>query len=73
MTKHSRESTYQPPSEHRRIGINDVCALCGNVSAMWVYRRLKDSNFPEPIYIGRRRFWREADVIAWLEAQEVAA
>jgi predicted DNA-binding transcriptional regulator AlpA len=31
-----------------------------------------DLNFPKPAYIGRRRYWREADVIAWLEAREVA-
>ncbi|EEX10095.1 conserved domain protein [Ruegeria lacuscaerulensis ITI-1157] len=27
-------------------------------------------NFPRPIYIGRRRYWREAEVVAWLDARE---
>jgi hypothetical protein len=39
----------------------------GNVSAMWIWRRLNepDSNFPKPTVIASRRFWRECDLIAW--------
>ena len=45
-----------------------VRTLCGDVSDMWLWRRLNDDpSFPRPIYIGRRRFWREADVLAWLD------
>ena len=60
---------------HRRINASQVCDLCGGVSHMSLYRWLNDEsmNFPKPIYIARRRYWREADVIAWLEAREVAA
>ncbi|MFC3118185.1 helix-turn-helix transcriptional regulator [Jhaorihella thermophila] len=59
----------------KRIPAADVRQLCGGVSDMTLWRWLHhdDLNFPRPIYIGRRRYWREADVIAWLEAQEVAA
>ena len=54
----------------KRIQGAAVRALCGDTSDMWLWRRLKnDPTFPRPIYIGRRRFWRQADVIAWLEAQ----
>lgn len=48
--------------------------LCGGISDMSLHRWLNDPelNFPKPIYISRRRYWREADVIAWLEAQGTA-
>jgi len=43
----------------------------GGVSDMTLWRWLNDPalNFPKPIYITRRRYWREADVSAWLDAQ----
>ena len=54
----------------KRIQASHVRELCGGVSDMWLWRRLKDDpQFPRPVYIARRRFWREADVLAWLEAQ----
>ncbi|SNT37522.1 helix-turn-helix transcriptional regulator [Tropicimonas sediminicola] len=61
--------------EHKRIPAKDVRAMCGGVSDMSLWRWLNDPtlNFPKPIYIARRRYWREADVIAWLDAREVAA
>jgi predicted DNA-binding transcriptional regulator AlpA len=38
-----------------------------NVSQMSLHRWLKnpDLAFPRPLYINRRRFFREADIIAW--------
>ena len=56
---------------NKRIQATAVRALCGDTSDMWLWRRLHDpeSGFPKPVYIGRRRFWREADVIDWLDAQ----
>jgi predicted DNA-binding transcriptional regulator AlpA len=60
---------------HRRIPTGAVCDLCGGISHMTLWRWMNDpqKEFPRPIYVGRRRYWREADVIAWLEAREVAA
>ena len=42
---------------------------------MTLWRWLADDNlaFPRPIYIGKRRYWREADILAWLDAQTVKA
>lgn len=62
------EKTYNP---QRRIPASDVRELCAGISDMTLHRWLNrdDLNFPRPIYIGNRRYWREADVIAWLEAQ----
>ena len=39
----------------------------GGVSTMWLERRLKnpESGFPKPIYIGRRRYWRLEELVAW--------
>lgn len=62
------------PEDHpeRRINAAEVRRICGNVSDMWLWRRISDSNFPKPVFIARRRFWRERDVIAWLNEQEAA-
>lgn len=54
----------------------DVRGICGGISDMTLWRWLNEPslNFPRPIYIGRRRYWREADVTQWLARQpEVAA
>lgn len=60
---------------YQRIQIRAVRALCGNVSSMTIYRWLNDPamNFPKPIYIGRLRYWKVSDVLAWFEAREVRA
>jgi predicted DNA-binding transcriptional regulator AlpA len=54
----------------KRIQAAAVRELCGGVSDMWIWRRLdSDPTFPRPIYIAKRRFWRESDVIKWFNAQ----
>jgi predicted DNA-binding transcriptional regulator AlpA len=61
---------------YKRIPARDVRNICGGVSDMTIWRWLNDPalNFPKPIYIARRRYWKEAEVTAWLDAQaEVAA
>jgi predicted DNA-binding transcriptional regulator AlpA len=59
---------------NKRIQASEVREICGGISDMSLWRWLNDPalNFPRPIYIGRRRYWKEADVIAWLEEQEAA-
>ncbi|KIX17034.1 AlpA family transcriptional regulator [Paracoccus sp. 228] len=49
--------------------------LLGGISDMTLWRWLNDQSmgFPRPIYLGRRRYWREAEVIGWVDAQSVAA
>ena len=63
-----------PRLTFKRIPAADVRELCGGISDMTLWRWLEDDglDFPRPIYIGRRRYWREADVVNWLEAREVA-
>ena len=42
-----------------------------SVSFMSIHRWLRDPelNFPKPIYIGRYRYWRLTDLIAWERAR----
>ena len=44
-----------------------------HVSQMTVWRWLRSAtlNFPRPLLINRRRYWRLADLIAWERSQEV--
>ena len=58
----------------KRIQASAVREICGGVSDMRLWRRQHDdATFPRPIYIARRRFWREADVIDWLEQKAATA
>ena len=61
--------------EHKLIGSAAVRELCGGISDMTCWRWLNDDalNFPKPIYISRRRYWREADILDWINSREVAA
>jgi len=58
--------------EHKLISAATVRDLCGGVSDMTLWRWLNDRamGFPEPVYIQKRRYWREAELGAWIEAQE---
>lgn len=60
---------------NRRISAHDVRHICGGVSDMtlWRWLNVADFAFPKPIYIGRRRYWKESDVLAWLDAKAEAA
>lgn len=45
----------------------------GGVSDMWLHRRLADDpDFPKPLVIRRRRFWRLSDLVAWERKQAAA-
>ena len=60
--------------ERKLIPAAAVRELCGGVSDMTIWRWLQHPvmNFPKPIKIGRRNYWREADMIAWLDQQVMA-
>ncbi len=63
-----------PSDAHRVINARRVREICGGISDMTLWRRLHDATlgFPKPIMIARRRYWRESDVVEWLEAQRRA-
>jgi len=75
--KHSERARTEADTcnPHRRIQAAPVRQMCGGISDMTLWRWLDNPelDFPRPVYIGRRRFWREAEIIAWLEAREVRA
>jgi len=55
----------------RRITAAQVRELCGGISDMTLWRWVQDRDFPKPIYIARRRYWREVEVLQWLDALEL--
>ena len=57
--------------ERKLISANAVRDLCGGISDMTLWRWLNDPalEFPKPTYIGKRRYFREAEVLAWIDAR----
>ena len=51
-----------------------VRSALGGISDMSLWRWSHDPalGFPKPIRIQSRRYWREAEIAAWLESREVA-
>lgn len=61
--------------QNKLISANAVRILLGDVSDMTVWRWLQDPElaFPRPIYIGTRRYWKEAELAAWIAARAEAS
>jgi predicted DNA-binding transcriptional regulator AlpA len=61
-----------PPPKERYVNAGTVREICGGISDMTLWRWLDNAemNFPSPVRIGRRRYWAEADVLEWLNAQK---
>lgn len=57
--------------EHKLTPAKPVRELCGGISDMTLWRWLNDPalNFPKPVYIQKRRFWRETEILDWIESQ----
>lgn len=35
-------------------------------SDMWIHRRMRDDQFPQPVYLGTpTRYWRLSEIVAW--------
>jgi len=61
---------YAEPSDTSKlIGAAPLRELLGDISDMTLWRWLgrSDLNFPQPIVISRRRYWRKSDIDGWLE------
>lgn len=50
------------------LNTKQVCERFG-VSHMWIERRMKDSDFPRPMKMGRLRFYEIAAVEKWERSQ----
>ncbi|MFC5737726.1 helix-turn-helix transcriptional regulator [Sinirhodobacter huangdaonensis] len=57
--------------ENKLINSATVRALCGGISDMSLWRWLHNPEmaFPKPRVIARRRYWIEAEILAWIDAQ----
>jgi hypothetical protein len=43
----------------------------GDVSDMWLFRRLSDSSgFPKPLIIAGRKYWKMSELVDWENRQE---
>jgi predicted DNA-binding transcriptional regulator AlpA len=61
--------TTDSPQKHRHIPSSSVREMCGGISDMSLWRWCKHSDFPQPVRINRRRYWKEQELIEWLERQ----
>jgi predicted DNA-binding transcriptional regulator AlpA len=61
--------------EFKLIPSTTVREICGGISDMSLWRWLNDPamNFPRPLVISRRRYWRETDIAKWIAERERAA
>ena len=50
-----------------------LMARYGGVSHMWLVRRMAKDGFPKPVYFGRLRFWRRAEIEQWERSKAVAS
>lgn len=57
--------------QNKLIGANALRILLGDVSDMtvWSWLQNPELGFPRPVYIARRRYWKEAEVENWIQAQ----
>lgn len=47
------------------LNSRQVRANCGGVSDMTLWRWLNSADFPQPVTVNRRRYWRADAVQAW--------
>jgi predicted DNA-binding transcriptional regulator AlpA len=68
--------TTQPIDDLTLLTSTEVKRAIGNVSDMWLWRRERDDpDWPRPIHIAGRRYWRRTDIAAYIDrcAQRRAA
>ena len=49
------------------IDTNQVLAIVGMCRTS-LYYLIRDDKFPQPVIGGRKRRWRDSDVVAWIES-----
>jgi predicted DNA-binding transcriptional regulator AlpA len=61
-------------TEPELAGMRDTCAIL-DCSRDTIERKLRDlgSDFPKPFVIRRKRYWRRADIHAWIAAKAITA
>lgn len=55
--------------EHKLITSKKARELCGGITSMteWRWRQDEKLKFPQPVTIRGRNFYREAEILAWIE------
>lgn len=51
------------------LNSKQVRETCGNVSDMTLWRWLKGADFPQPVKVNHRRYWRAGEVQAWWQSR----
>jgi predicted DNA-binding transcriptional regulator AlpA len=58
------EKLITGPELRRRFGITDM--------SLWRWRHDAELNFPQPVKLRCRNYYRESDIAAWLAARRAA-
>ena len=71
----SNDVTVDAKSSDRLLQAEEVREKLGNISDMTLWRWLDDPDmgFPKPIYLRRRRFWRQSVLLAWIDERAAAS
>lgn len=68
------DTNHNPSPESGFIQARRVCELLDtSETTLWRWTRDPDLGFPRPRYVGRTRFWRERDLIGWMEQRPTEA
>lgn len=51
------------------LTIEQVCEVTG-LAQSTIYQLVESEDFPKPVKIGRKNFWRESSLIAYLDKKE---
>ena len=67
LHNNARRASMPSLDDDALLNSGQVKARCGNVSDMAIWRWLRDERvqFPQPIKINRRNYWRLGDLRAW--------
>mgnify|MGYP000064800983 CR=1 FL=1 len=57
-----------PNKENRAYMTATEVMMVLSISATTLWRHVKSGELPKPFYVGKRRYWRHADIINSIEA-----
>lgn len=63
---------FEEATPGRLLTSKQACAMLGGMCQMtlWRWSNSPTMNFPAPVHISRRKFWREDQIASWLAAQQ---
>lgn len=60
-----KRSTLDP----KLLTVYDVQRLIGK-SRGWIYKHMKENNFPKPVRFGRSVMWKRGEIENWIDGLE---